>query len=197
MPCCFGLVLPANAISIPSSVQTPSISLEGGHCQGRVWPPTPGLSILECLVKAPILPLGKPFGLARKNEVLEQGSELTRRQESARALRTIIYCNAFSQMICYSRRSRHQCRTDGRFRHRSHNTRLLHRIATSTKSPLHERPGRHWPEALCDPSRFTAPGPGRTAACRPAVSSLNWLSEPQMPALRGRRPGLRSRLRDT
>src|SRR6478752_5756915 len=38
---------------------------------------------------------------------------------------------------------------------------------------------------------------GRTAACRLAVSSLNWLSGPQMPAHRGTRPGLQSGRRDT
>jgi hypothetical protein len=90
--------------------------------------------------------------------VLEQGSDLTRRRERAPGLRTVTYCNTFSMAIWHSRQSQHQCRTDGRFRHRGHRKRFLHRIGTST-SPLHDRPGRQWPEALCDPARCTAPGP--------------------------------------
>src|SRR3954451_10775866 len=83
--------------------ETPLVSLEGGHCQARVWPPAPELSILQYPEKAPILPLWK-VRPGQNAEVWEQGSELTMPWESTRGLQTIIYCNAFSPAICYSDR---------------------------------------------------------------------------------------------
>src|SRR5262249_54846933 len=60
--------------------------------------------------------------------------------------------------ICYWRRSQHQCHAGGRFRHRGHSKRLLHRIWYHDWY-LASESGPQWPEALCDPARCTASGP--------------------------------------
>jgi hypothetical protein len=61
----------------PEACDTTLVSLEADHCQVRVLPPTLGQSTLQCLEKAPIVRLWKDL-LARKTEVLERDSELTR-----------------------------------------------------------------------------------------------------------------------
>src|SRR4030095_8488333 len=74
-----------------STCDTTLLSLEDDHCQVRVWPPAPGLSILQRLETAPILPLWtvRP---AQNNEELEQDSEPVSRRERPSRLRTVICC---------------------------------------------------------------------------------------------------------